>query len=46
MLLVFEAMNILDSETTTDLLWECDKLSRKITNFMRSRRGLELKATR
>ena len=36
MLLVFEAMNIIDIETTTDLLWKCDNLSRKVMNFMRT----------
>jgi len=37
MLLVFETMQLLNEEETTILLWECDCLSRKITNFMRSR---------
>ena len=37
MLLVFEAMNIIDIETTTDLMWKCDILSRKIMSFMRNR---------
>jgi len=37
MLLLFESMNLLGSETTTDLLWKCDNLSRKIMSFMRNR---------
>ena len=38
MLLVFESMDLMDSESVTQLLWQCDKLSRKITNYQRSRR--------
>jgi len=37
MLLVFEAMELLASEHVDELLWKCDELSRKITNYIRSR---------
>ena len=36
MLFVFEAMQLITHEETTMLLWDCDNLSRKITNFMKS----------
>jgi len=36
MLFVFEAMHLINHEDVTMLLWKCDNLSRKITNFMRS----------
>jgi len=36
MLLVFETMNLLDSDAVSQLLSDCDTLSRKITNFSRS----------
>jgi four helix bundle protein len=36
MLFVFEAMQLINHEDTTMLLWKCDNLSRKITNFMKS----------
>ncbi len=38
MLLVFEAMGLIDSEKVDELLGKCDELSRKITNYIRSRR--------
>ena len=37
MVLVFESLGLLNAEEVNDLLEDCDKLSRKITNF---RRGL------
>ncbi len=37
MLLTFEKMGILDAETVTRLLVDCDTLSRQITAFSRSR---------
>ena len=38
MLLVFEAMEIFDLGSIDNLLWDCDKLSRMITNFIASKR--------
>jgi four helix bundle protein len=35
MLLVFEEMKLLDPSETTELLMDCDLLSRKITSFSR-----------
>ena len=37
MLLVFEAMGLMASEQVDVLLEQCDALSRKITNYMRSK---------
>jgi len=37
MLLVFEAMELLGIEQVDELLWLCDELSRKTTNYIRSR---------
>ena len=37
MLLVFERLNLLKDVETDQLLWDCDTLSRGITNFSRSR---------
>ena len=36
MLLVFEAMEILSATEIEELLWDCDRLSRMITNYARS----------
>jgi len=36
MLLVFERLGFLQNQDTTELLWECDRLSRSITSFARS----------
>jgi len=36
MLLVFERLELLKETETDQLLWDCDKLSRGITNFSRS----------
>src|SRR5438105_4051455 len=36
MLLVFERLRLLESEEVTELLWDCDAASRKITNFART----------
>jgi len=38
MLLVFETMELLASEHVDELLWQCDELSRKITNYIRSKK--------
>ena len=38
MLFVFESMELIDSEKVDELLWKCDELSRKITNYIRSRK--------
>ena len=35
MLLVFEAMELIGGEDVAELLWQCDELSRKITNYIR-----------
>ena len=35
MLLVFEKLGQLEAEEACELLWDCDVLSRKITNFAR-----------
>ena len=37
MLLVFEATELMAREHIDELLWQCDELSRKITNYIRSR---------
>ena len=37
MLLVFERLELLKEAETDQLLWDCDTLSRGITNFSRSR---------
>lgn len=37
MLLVFESMNLVTATEIAELLGDCDKLSRMITNFSRSR---------
>ena len=36
MLLVFERLGLLKETETDELLWDCDKLSRGITNFSRA----------
>ena len=36
MLLVFEAMELISGDEASELLWRCDELSRKITNYTRS----------
>ncbi|MCP4176858.1 MAG: four helix bundle protein [bacterium] len=36
MLLVFEEMKLISEDQTSNLLWKCDELSRKITNLMKS----------
>jgi four helix bundle protein len=36
MLLVFEKLGLLESAEVDELLWACDELSRKITNFSRA----------
>lgn len=36
MLLVFEKLGLVDSKQVDELLADCDRLSRKITNFARS----------
>ena len=36
MLLVFERLQLLKEAETDQLLWDCDTLSRRITNFSRS----------
>ena len=36
MALVFESMNLVDKNDASELLIQCDNLSRKITNFMKS----------
>ena len=36
MLLVFERLGLLESGEIDELLWDCDELSRKITNFSRA----------
>jgi hypothetical protein len=36
MLLVFERLQLLKEAETDQLLWDCDTLSRGITNFSRS----------
>ena len=35
MLLVFERLGLLESAQVDELLWDCDEVSRKITNFSR-----------
>ncbi len=37
MVLVFEALKLIQSQDVNQLLWGCDKLSRKITTYARSR---------
>ena len=39
MLLVFEAMELMTGENVDELLWQCDELSRKITNYIRSKQS-------
>jgi four helix bundle protein len=36
MLLVFERLGLLEADEVTDLLWDCDEASRKITKFART----------
>jgi four helix bundle protein len=36
MLLVFERLGLLESAQVDELLWDCDEVSRKITNFSRA----------
>jgi four helix bundle protein len=36
MLLVFERLDLLEGAEVDELLWDCDELSRKITNFSRA----------
>jgi four helix bundle protein len=36
MLLVFERLGLLEGAEVDELLWDCDELSRKITNFSRA----------
>ena len=43
MLLVFESMNLITTDEVNPLLDTCDKLSRMITNYSRSRRNLSNK---
>jgi len=41
MLLVFEAMGLWKTGEIDELLSDCDKLSRMITSFTRSRKAIE-----